>query len=788
MARNIPKFQYFKITSEDDSDIPNSFNTTSTPELNDNELFNGSGNNERVGFFGTTYHGRLPHVIDMSSTSSNSGGKADFTIRKVGVFDMRGKIEKSVKCKDVFIEAPYGVLEQRLASMQGVLQNQLLFFTVPEYTIRTITYAAILDFSYIHNLTVFLKLDPENPCNYRCINLPKDSGVRFLLDKLNLSPPSWPFWKGQRMQDTSSLFDQGVITGDNINMYKIRTETVKCLYRTAPKYEQLFSVECLTIDSILELKQKIRDTIRSLNRIHNPISESVLNSHIWLTSGKRIYRDEEYICLLESDLDSSSDSSDSLSITYYDYVLHFQPPDCIPIRVTYRVGDTRNSSVETVIVPKQSSTTHLCEHISKLLHCLPCAVKLNIQGKKLPMSDDLSTFSEFKPGCMVYASVKRAITVIVSLGDALLKFPIMKMDKVQSLKCKIADEIKTPPSILKLKFNGKELVDFHRIEQEDIKDNSTVDAEIVEDRIQISIRKRTHPIKHFIVENLEETKIRDLKNYYRHVVGLSAKLDIDLYTKNTCSQLDDFATLKFTGTKDKDIFFAIEKISAEGKYMKIYEAHHNGYATIKLGMIQNGMIFYCALDPGTVTENNQEDHVYTLPSACCNIRLAQSFEIEPFEFSSTPEPLLHVQSLLSIKPNLSVLPKQPSFLRQFSNMSLSSSSTITVMNRTVDGSPSVYIPIRDPPDVVSDIELQKLANELPGHNWQRFIRDLGVVNGVIMRHSEAYPKNITEAIYQCLNDWKQSNGKDAKKSIIQKKLYDNELRALSESIFEYATV
>ncbi|KAK6181608.1 hypothetical protein SNE40_009430 [Patella caerulea] len=691
----------------------------------------------------------------------------------VHVFDMRNGqiVEGEMKIFDV----KPNLLIQRLAACLKVREQALLTNPASDQIRAPTTFVAVLEEPYKGKLTVFLLWENGNSVYYCAtldINATTDT-LTVLLKRMIQQTKAQPFclfYKDKKLLP-GIILSQRMPDGSGIIVRITRPQSLKCVYRASSRTEHIYSVDCLTTDSVEELKLKIRKTILEETKQESKLGKKVFHSYMWLTIGNIIFEDSDFIWPSDK---LSKVRRHRLLAGDYDVVIHLQPQQAIVINVIVKANEDRDSVDNLLIIQRSISTRELRYHVSTLL------LKLICNRKKITEVEDISVFPEIHDQCKMQATIRNALNVIVKSQGKSYQIPVMKLDLVLHLKGMFAGTVKKTKTYIKLCFEDKEPDDYQRIEQAHIKDNSEVAAEILDTRIIIRVCKSGLSNTHLIIDDIREVRVRDLKNFCISTMDLNH--DIDLHILGKYVRFEDNCVLDEVGLTTKSVLFITAKdgVVQSGECVRdIYETDENGVINIRKGVIKHGHIFF-ANAVTNIQTNNQSDEPLKVENhrgirkayqheinVCIKAKVDQCDDLElPWEPARELQIVNYETSLeLQCKPVISY--------GHSSNLKHS----LTELTMAV----------REPPGVASDSLLRRLTDELPGNLWQSFMRDL-LKDCVISKVVASWPNDVNEQIYQCLLTWKRRNGVEAKTKILAKALLDHHLKSIHDELFDYETV
>ncbi|XP_050407586.1 uncharacterized protein LOC126822649 [Patella vulgata] len=769
----------------DESDFPlGIFIHESSPEIrsvaaSDHSKASASVAIRQSSFRETDSHG-TPFSCSFGSSPEKKISHSSAVSYRVTVFNLRCKAGMIVKGKVHTLDVQHHLIKQRIASSYNAPEQSLILKTLggDERDLTEDILVSILDELCQDFIALYICYEDHdtNQRFYTCINISCGATTQDLINAYieawphhNIAPKSfWPFHKRRKLISSALLCEQKVEAGSLILLQITEPKIIKCLYRASFTSEHLYIINCLTTDSVDELKGKIRKTIIDSSK-DKQLVKLIASSYMWLTLGIHIYQDDE--CIQSPVLNDTASSVWSHLGTYYDVVAHFQPQDAIPINVKY-TDIEGHSSCDKIVIKKCIASVDFRQQISSLLHCAPNALKITVNKKRLPERRSLQSCCELRADCTIEAVSRHPIIVNVKFGKETHQISIFKLDTVLMLKQKLATQIGKRNMQIKLSSGGKELDDYQLIEQAHIKDDSEVLADIYEDRIIINMRKRGSKTHYFVLDDIKNVRVRDLKLFYKNVVNLSPRVDIEFYSTTLPKIYDDndcLCDIENMSSEQINILYALEKHvdSRATSSKRIYRCRESGDVEIKRGVVVHNKIYYA---PDNDNENDDEnpeedcpDDMGSLLHRLCYNGIRQAYQHE-------------IDTMLNrISEDISV---------EISCPFPSTSQALVPYTFQEHGDATEPCVTRsDPrphPWLVTDEDLDRLVKQLPGNEWQPFMREL-VPHEIITKYSNS--NTISEQMFNCLKVWKNREGVKAKKSTLQTALIKHDLRLTSDTVF-----
>ncbi|KAK6181607.1 hypothetical protein SNE40_009429 [Patella caerulea] len=725
----------------------------------------------------TDSHG-TPFSCSLGSSPEKKISHSSAVNYRVTVFNLRSKAGMIVKGKVHTLDVQHHLIKQRIASSYNVQEQSLILKPLGEDE-RGFTediLVSILDDLCQDYIALYICYEDNdnNKRLYTCIYISCGATTQDLINAYaeawphHIAPKSfWPFHKRRKLISSALLSEQKVEAGSLILLQITEPKIIKCLYRASFTSEHLYIINCLTTDSVDEIKDKIRKTIIDSSK-DKQLVKLISSSYMWLTLGIHIYQDAE--CIQSPILNDTASSEWSHPGTYYDVVAHFQPQDAIPINVRYTDVEGR-SSLDKIVINKSIASVDFRQQVSSLLHCAPNALKITVNKKRLPERRSLQSCGELRADCTIEAVSRHPIIVNVKFGEETHQISIYKLDTVLMLKQKLATRIGRKNIQIKLSSGGKELDDYQLIEQAHIKDDSEVLAEVYENRIILNMRKRGSKTHYFVLDDIKNVRVRDLKLCYKNVVNLNPRVDIDFYSSTLPKLYDDndcLCDIENMSSEQINILYAFEKCadSRATSSKRIYRCRESGNVEIKRGVVVHNKIYYAPdNDNENDNENPEEDCPDDMgspqPRICHNgIRHAYQHEIDTMLNRTSEDVSMEISC-----PS----PSNSQALVQYTSQEYGDATK-----------PCVTRSDSRPPWLVTDEDLDRLVKQLPGNEWQPFMREL-VPHEIITKYSNS--NTISEQMFNCLKVWKNREGITAKKSTLQKALIKHDLRLTSETVF-----
>ena len=286
------------------------------------------------------------------------------------------------------------------------------------------------------------------------------------------------------------------------------------LWRICHRYKFLcdkrYHVECRTIDTIEDVKQKFLDLYNAAE-----LTEGLTADHICLTQQNKLISDKLLKETVASVVTPSRSSGDVVILSQHnaslrvgvdggsgmvcieDVFVHFQPQDAANVEIVFKTHSRHAAGVGTlIVVSPQISASDLRDEVSKVVGKERNSIRISVGTSKLGRRTRLSEALSAAGG-RVSVTLKAKITLHVHVvrspapsddDETDFSVRVYSYDLVQALKAELFRLTGAPEDSVDLYFEGRPLSEDDTFSENRIRDKDSLEARLFPNRLRLSVR------------------------------------------------------------------------------------------------------------------------------------------------------------------------------------------------------------------------------------------------------------------------------------------------------------
>lgn len=404
-----------------------------------------------------------------------------------------------------------------------------------------------------------------------------------------------------------------------IKIARIRTHKFVIIFRCGPFHSKHYSLLCRNIDSLDEIKKQF---LRLFCATEN-FPDEIAVSNVWFTSGDDVVTDEFLRTSLQLQFVDESLTAKSRTNIFTpnffqtnckEFYVHFQPPDSVKVLVNYKPDTIRLHTAtprdRLLLVSPRITAQDLRSEVSKLVEQEPVGLRILVGKSKLDEKLDLGSALS-NPNCSITVELKSKITIHitveakypVSVLTRTLSVQLYSYDTISRLKSEVCQITGVPQYYTDIIFDGKRLQEENTLSENRLRDKDKVAAVVHFNRILLRIRSASRRWHYIVIDDCNETLVRDVKMFVLALDGDEKKCHtsevVVIYKDNV---LSDHETLAASGlrrhTKNERLVLVVVKSncfsassSFNGKFAVFRDTGSGGFQYV-LAMSDGEELFY----------------------------------------------------------------------------------------------------------------------------------------------------------------------------------------------------